>query len=56
MSYEEFINLKEGDTVEDKDGILGQVTNVDLPQEEAWVLWEDAREPLWSNYWDIKVY
>lgn len=56
MSWDEFTHLKKGQSVEDKDGKLGNVTGVEIDSETIWVLWEDEKEPLWSNYWDVKVY
>ncbi|WP_186366532.1 hypothetical protein [Bacillus cereus] len=56
MTWEQFVNLKDGDTVEDNDGVLGKVTSIGVEYEEVWVLWENEREVMWDNYKNIKVY
>ncbi|CKG63868.1 hypothetical protein [Bacillus cereus] len=58
MSYEEFIDLQEGDTVEDSDGVLGKVSSIDILSGDVWVNWEDVNhgETYWSSYKEINKY
>lgn len=58
MSYEEFVNLQEGDTVEDLDGVLGKVSSIDILSGDVWVNWEDVNngEIYWSSYKKINKY
>ena len=58
MSYEEFVSLQEGDTVEDKNGVLGRVSSIDILSAEVWVAWEDRNhgDLFWSHYEDINKY
>ncbi|AMR85226.1 hypothetical protein P4K49_30820 [Bacillus cereus] len=59
MTYNEFLSLKKGDTVEEKgSGVLGEVTGKDIDCELVWVQWEDAKpfNSQWSYIKDINKY
>ncbi|WDS60555.1 hypothetical protein BC6_00040 [Bacillus phage BC-6] len=58
MTYEEFVSLEKGDTVEDKDGVLGKVESIDILSAEVWVAWENTYNDnlYWAHYIDINKY